>query len=343
MPVTVVPLPGGQGPPRVDVSSPLAERDLAVLPGGPCVVQLSAPMRGTDHEVLGRWIAEHPEAELRVHGRLPESLCFLEHYPRLRAFSLDSASRDVTDATGLEHLPETLRSLTLDVRLPGGSLEVLSRFRELRSLRLGEVRRLPGSVAGLPVTELHLAGVRTLDGISALADVTTLRLRSVSADLAPLLALGRLTDLTLALGGCQDLTPLAELPGLRRFSARQVRGVVDLGPVVGGRLEELDVAQLRRVTALPPLARARALRRVTLEHMRGLTDLAPLAAAPALQELALIEMQHLGPGDLAPLAGHPTLTRVDVGLGSHRKNLAARDLVHVPGSYGGHPWPVPGP
>jgi hypothetical protein len=73
--------------------------------------------------------------------------------------------------------------------------------------------------------------------------------------------------------------------------------------------------------------------------MRGLSDLGPLRDAPALRELWLIEMEHLQPEDVAVLAGHPTLTQMHVGLGSDRKNLAARDALRITGNYGGHPWP----
>lgn len=340
MPVTVVSDAFGAHPARVEVRSPLDDRDLALLPNGPCVVQFSNPLTCPEHERLGQWFDTHPDAELRAYGQLPDTLDFLRHYPRLGGFTLDCAYRAITDATGLAHLPDTLHSLAIDVRLPGsGTLDVLARFRELRTLLLGTIRRLPKVLAGLPVTELTLSEVKTLDGISALPGVTTLRLYSVSADLAPLLALDHLTDLTLTLGGCRDLTPLAQLPGLRRFEAALVRGLADVSPVVGERLEDLHLASLRQVTALPPLTRARSLRRVHLQHMRGLADLAPLEDAPALQELSLIEMQHLQPENLTPLARHPTLATVSIGLGSNRKNLAARDLIQIPGNYGGHTWP----
>jgi hypothetical protein len=339
VPVAVVVEAAGADVARVEVSSPLTSRDLKLLPEGPCVVQFHDPLTSREHALLGRWFEAHPEAGLRAYGRLPNTLEFLEHYAHLGGFTLDGGYRETIDAAGLRHLPDTLRSLEIDVQLSDDDLEILARFRALRTLRLGGIRRLPDALAGLPVTDLHLAGVKTLDGIAALRDVATLRLNGVSADLTPLVTLGQLTDLTLALGGCKDLTPLVRLPRLRRVAAWRVRGLVDLGPVVKEQLEELHVAQLRHVTALPPLTRARALRRVTLEHMRGLTDLTPLREAPALRELALVEMEHLDPGDLGALAGHPTLATVNVGLGSNRKNLAARDLIRIPGNYGGHPWP----
>jgi hypothetical protein len=338
MPVTVVVEAADRDPVRVEASGPLTGVDLDLLPDGPCVVQISNPLRPADHERLGRWFESHPDAELRAYGQLPENLDFLVHYPRLDRFTLDGSDHTITDATGLRHLPETLHSLAIDIGVRC-DLEVLARFRELRNLRLVGVRQGPEALAGLPVRELHLSGLTTLEGIETLPGVATLRLNSVTADLGPLRALEHVTDLTLVLGGCKDLTPLAQLEGLHRFEACRVRGLADVSPVLGEHLEELYLAHLPQVTAFPPLNRAHALRRITLEHMRGIADLATFGEAPALRELALVEMEHLEPRNLATLAGHPTLATVSIGLGSNRKNLAARDLIRIPGDYGGHPWP----
>jgi hypothetical protein len=325
---------------RVEVSSPLRSRELLSLPHGPCVVQFGSLLSRSEHEQLGTWFAEHPDAELRVYAGLPTTLDFLRAYPHLTAFTLDS---DVTDASGLAFLPDSLRSLVIDVGLPHrNDLDVLARLRELHTLGLGSIRRLPESARGLPVTTLALGGVKALDGIDSLPEVRKLWLNSATADLTPLLALRHLSDLTLALGGCNDLAPLAGFAPLRRFSAWLVRGLADIRPVARmPQLTELYLSKLRGVVEIPPLPDARSLEAVTLEHMRGLSDLAPLRDAPALRRLALIEMQHLQPEDVAVLAGHPTLTQLDVGLGSDRKNLAVRDAVRIAGNYGGHSWPPP--
>ena len=338
MPITTVAEGSSAYPARVEVSSPLRPRALPSLPHGPCVVQFGSLLSMSEHELLGNWFAEHPDAELRVYAGLPPTLDFLRAYPRLTAFTLDS---DVTDASGLAFLSDSLRSLVIDARLPRpNDLDALARFRQLDSLGLGGIRRLPDSVGGLPVTSLGLGNVKSLDGLGSLPDVRTLRLQSATADLTPLMKLPYLEDLTLALGGCRDLRPLAELRSLRRFSAWLVRGLDDISPLA--RLPELQkvyLSKLRGVVELPPLRDAQALTEVTLEHMRGLSDLGVLRDAPALRELRLIEMEHLQPEDVAVLAGHPTLSRMHVGLGSDRKNLAVRDALRIDGNYGGHPWP----
>jgi len=341
MTVTTVTPASSAHPARAEVNTPLRPGELASLPDGHSVVQLGSELSTEEHELLGQWFAEHPDAELRVYAGPPRTLDFLEAYPHLTAFTLDA---EVADAAGLAFLPDSLRALTIDARLPSPTdLDVLARFRDLDVLGVSGVRRLPASAAGLPIRTLHLGNVRTLDGLGSLPHVRTLRLQSVSADLAPLTELLHLEDLTLALGGCSDLGPLAQVPSLRRFSAWLVRGLTDIGPLTRlPQLREMCLATLAAVHDLPPLRDARSLTDVTLEHMRGLTDLGPLRNAPALRKLSLIEMEHLQPDDVAVLAGHPTLTELHVGLGSDRKNRAARDALRIAGSYGGHPWPPAG-
>ncbi|GAA3159187.1 hypothetical protein GCM10010531_08200 [Blastococcus jejuensis] len=338
MPVITVAEGSSAYPARIEVSSPLHPRELRSLPHGRCVVQLGSLLSMGEHELLGTWFAEHPDAELRVYAGLPATLDFLRAYPRLTALTVDS---EVTDASGLAFLPDSLRSLIIDCRLPQpNDLDALARFRSLDTLGLSGIRRLPDSVRGLPVTKLHLGNVKILDGLGHLPHLRTLRLRNASADLTPLIGLSYLEDLTLAVGGCGDLGPLAELSSLRRFSAWLVRGLDDVSPLARlPKLEDAYLSKLRGVDRLPPLVDAQSLAKVTLEHMRGLSDLGPLRDAPALRLLSLIEMEHLQPEDVAVLVGHPTLTQVHIGLGSDRKNLAVRDALRISGSYGGHPWP----
>jgi hypothetical protein len=197
------------------------------------------------------------------------------------------------------------------------------------------MRRLTG------LTDLAVMGpVSSLAALSDLTGLQALELRSVACDIEPIRALTRLEELTLTLGGVRDLTPVRGLPKLRRFAARLVRGLADVGPL--GRVEHLEALaldKLKQVTRLPDLSDAGALGKVELTHLRGLRDLTPLRRAPALRVLRLVEMEHLRPADVAVLAGHPTLRELYVGLGNDRKNLAARDALRITGAYGGHLWP----
>ena len=188
------------------------------------------------------------------------------------------------------------------------------------------------------VRELHVMGpVRDLAPVIRLPRLEILALRSVRmGDLAILAEIPRLRNVQLRLGSVENLEVLAELPQLDYLEVWQVRGVADLS--VLGRLTSLQALHLHNlphVHTLPDLSRARHLRRVHLQYLHGLHDLSPLASAPALEEVLLVAFRHLQPEQLAPLASCPSLRRVDVGLGSDRKNRAARDLLQLPGGYGG--------
>ncbi len=63
--------------------------------------------------------------------------------------------------------------------------------------------------------------------------------------------------------------------------------------------------------------------------------------APALEAAELIDMRHLQPQDLAPLAGLPRLKAVTPGLGSLRKNEAAAALLGLPPVSGPYDWRQP--
>ena len=282
-----------------------------------------------------------PQADLRVYGDVPPDLEFLRHYPALEGFVLDCATSPVGDASGLRHLPESLQRLELDVPLPRQErLDTLYRFRALRTLTLRVGKQLPKSVAGLPVNDLTLVGVRSLEGIGVLSQVTALRLQSVTADLTPLGELAQLAELTLALGGSHELMPLSLVTSLRRFSAWRVRGLHDVSPLAQhAYLEMMHLEQMKQVNTLPSFGGAAALATVTLQHMRGLRDLTPLRDAPALRVLQLPEMQHLEVEGVVGLAGHPTLEKVGLGLGSHKKNLAVQRALRLPDSYGDYDRP----
>src|SRR6185369_16448690 len=141
----------------------------------------------------------------------------------------------------------------------------------------------------------------------------------------------RLRSLDLKLGGTRDLRLLPRIGELRYLELWMIRGLTDVSAV--GEIPTLRVLflqALRQVERLPDFSRATELRRIRLETMKGLRDLRPLATAPALEAVELIDMRHLQPKDLAPLAGLPKLKGVTPGLGSLRRNEAATAMLGLP-------------
>lgn len=328
----------------VEVTHPVSKKEARKL--GPLVrvVQFSTPLKDSDHQILSSWIAGHSEVTLRVYGRGATDLDFLHWYPRVSGFSVDCAYVEFGNVEGLRYLPDDLKSLSLGIAMPKGTdLGSLARFGQLEDLALSHQRRLPAFLAELgTLRRLHLEGpVRDLDALAALTTLTDLTLRSVTADLSPLLALHQLDRLAIKLGGCADLKLVPKIGHLTYLELWMVRGLTDLS-FVGEMtsLEYLFLQALRGVVHLPDLSRCTSLRRIHLETMKGLHDLRALASAPALRRLNIVDAGHLTEQDLLPLRPL-SIEDFGIGLGSDRKNSAARQLLQLPGSYGGLKFPVP--
>jgi hypothetical protein len=291
------------------------------------VVQFDRRLTDEDFAQLGEWFRAYPEMNLRAYGSYDHSITdleFLRFFPTLRRFAADALWDSLSSLDGLRHLPPDLEELGIGATRATLDLAVLARF--------------PG------LTWLFLEGqTKHLEVISGLAALRDLTLRSITMpDLSLLLSLTGLRSLDLKLGGTRDLRLLPRVGELRYLELWMIRGLTDVASV--GRipsLRALFLQALRQVEALPDFREATELQRVRLETMKGLRDLRPLATAPALEGVELIDMRHLQPEDLAPLAGLPHLKAVTPGLGSRRKNDAAAALLGLPPVKGPFDWTMP--
>ena len=299
-----------------EVSSPLTAEMLRPAPTGRGVVQFRTRLSDDDFGQLGEWFRAYPEMTLRAYGSYDHSITdleFLRFFPTLRRFGADALWDSLTSLDGLRHLPPELEELGIGATKARLDLAGLSRFPELRWLFLeGQTKHL-----------------EAISGLRRLYDLT---LRSITMpDLSLLLPLTGLRSLDLKLGGTRDLGLLPRVGELWYLELWMIRGLTDVSAVGDIRsLRALFLQALRQVEMLPDLSRATSLRRVRLEGMKGLRDLGPLATAPALEAIELIDMRHLQPKDLAPLAGLPNLKAVTPGLGSRRRNEAATAMLGLP-------------
>jgi hypothetical protein len=173
---------------------------------------------------------------------------------------------------------------------------------------------------------------KDIEAIAELTNLTSLTLRSITLpDLTLLTPLHRLLALDLKLGGTRHLDSLPNIGALQYLELWQIRGLDDITAISQiDTLEHLFLQAIRNVTELPPLHACSRLQRVHLETMKGLTDLTPLLTAPALTDLMLADMGHLALADITVLQTHPTLQRLSVGLGSHRRNSEVKRLLPLP-------------
>jgi len=322
----------GDPPPTSDfreVSSPLTVEMLQPSPSGRGVVQFRKRLTDDDFRQVGEWFRPYPEMRLRAYGSYDHSITdleFLRFFPTLRRFGADALFDSLQSLDGLRHLPADLEELAIGETRAKLDLGILSRFGDLKRLFLeGQTRHL--------------------EVISSLTSLDDLTLRSITMpDLSLLLPLVRLRSLDLKLGGTHDLRLLPRVGALWYLELWMIRGLTDVSAIGGiPSLRSLFLQALRQVTALPDMSQATALRQVCLETMKGLRDLRPLATAPALEAVELIDMRHLQPEDLAPLAGLPHLKAVTPGLGSRRKNDAASALLGLPMVRESYDWRQPEP
>jgi hypothetical protein len=309
----------GDPPPaaeRRQVASPLTEEMLRPSPTGKGVVQFDRLLTDGDFERLSEWMARYPEMMLRAYGSYDGSirdLEFLRFFPTLRRFDADALDSRIQSLDGLRHLPEDLEELAIGDTKPRQDLAILGRFRQLRSLWV----------------EGHTKHIEVVGELTALEKLS---LRSVTIpDLSVMLPLRSLQALEIKLGGTTDLRLLPRIGEVRYLELWLIRSLDDIAPIGQmASLRSVFLQALKRVDRLPDFTRAPNLRRVHLMQMKGLRDLRPLATAPSLKELLLIEMPQLQVDDLRPLLGLPRLRAITLGLGSTRKNDAAKALLDLP-------------
>lgn len=278
---------------------------------------ISKLLTDSDFARLADWFRKYPQLSLRVGSDKPggsiADLEFLRFFPFIRHFGAVTLFHSLQSIEGLRFVSPDLETLDIGATKHKLDLAVLERFPRLKWLAL----------------EGQTKGIAAISTLTALEDLT---LRSITLpDLSLLLPMTGLRALDIKLGGTKDLSLLPRIGKLEYLELWMIKGLTDLSAV--GRLPRLRylfLQALRRVEKLPDLSMDTDLRRVHIETMKGIRDLRPLATAPALEQLALVDMLHLQPEDLRPLVGLQNLKGVDVGLGSDRKNKAARALLQLP-------------
>jgi hypothetical protein len=240
-----------------EVRSPLDPESLRVLVRGGRV-QFSESLDQADLDCLARFIAVHPDVELRVHGFERFDLRALQRFEALRSLILD-----VGHADGVEGLIALSQLSTLRT----GARNILPALARLPRLRTLELRR---GAAKIEATSLELL---------TLVDTDPPRLSDLPC--AP-----NLRELTLA-----HMTPLIEdigaLPMLARLELRDLalRQLPDLSRNMN--LRSVALRGVRHLRDLEPLTRAPQLAELRIERMPQLevSDFARLAAQSRLHAI----------------------------------------------------------
>ena len=261
----------------------------------PLRLQFDTPLPDDVLAATAEVLRRHPDVQLRAYGR-----------------DLDPGLSWLTGFEHVEHLSIELWDAT--------SFDVLGGFTNLRSLGLGETKSRRPSLSFLRQLE-HLddlwleAHDKDFDAIGDVASLRRLALRVPrTKTLDPLRGHPSIEVFEMDFGGIRDLSPLADLPGLRALQLYQLRKLHtnDLEPLGElASLEVLSLGALRNVENLRALARgpAATLRLLLLERLTGLTTLADLTACAMLEELGLYDTRPAD-GRLDVLLECPRLNRL---------------------------------
>jgi hypothetical protein len=277
-------------------------------------VRLQTELTDDGYRRVAALLDGRPDVTLWVDDR-GEDLSLLRWFPDLR--QLQALSLRLRSIEGVRATP-SLEVLTLGDTLKTVSLAPVASLGGLRGLYVNGTWRHPEVISEL--TALETLGIGTID-------------------LELLLPLTRLRSFTSGLGTIHHWERLPEVGRLERLELYRLRKIGDASPIAElTALRHLSLASISAITTIPSLARCDELRRVDLEAMKGITDLRGIADARRLRYLLLVDMPQLRPEALRPFVGHPSLRAGVFGLGSLRRNDAARDLVALPPIVGENPW-----
>lgn len=235
--------------------------------------------------------------------------------------------------------------LNLGLGWPGGPLDFLARFPELKMLSLDrwehkDIRPL-AALRGLERLNLSCQFGPFDFGVFPKLRFATVRWRPAAASLLalpgleellvegypheglkPLAALKRLRWLGLFSRKLVSLEGLADLVSLRALSLTSCPSLVDL-EALGSMpsLEQLQFHSCRGVTSLEPMASLISLKYLKLEQSGRVGSVRPLQGLKRLEELYLIGIT-VEDGDLSPLLSLPSLRRVALARSRRHSHTA---------------------
>ena len=167
--------------------------------------------------------------------------------------------------------------------------------------------------------------------LGSFRNLEELSLRSITLpDRSILTSLDELRSLKLKLGGTNDQTLLPRIGKLEHLEIWQVRGLVVLSPIGDlERLRYLFLETLSRVEKLPDFGGTPEPERPHTEGLKGPTSITAIANAPNIRDL-MLDVPQLRIDDIACLVDHPTISAASIGLGSVKRNDEAREVMGLP-------------
>lgn len=243
------------------------------------------------------------DVELRLLGYAAESFEFLRYFPGLQRLNVQVPI--VRNIDGLRHVADSLKEFTLASTTIRLSLRPVADCAQL--------------------TFLHLQ--RQAKDFDALRSLTRLRYLGLSGvslpDLSALLSFQNLQSLFLGFCKPLDLGLLGQFATLEALHLIKINNLRDLSALrLARNLRRIELEWLPHVESLPDLSELARLEELEISIMKSLRDISAIAKAPALRFLGLWGCEALSVESFECLVGHPTLKRLNFGVGGQKKNNA---------------------
>lgn len=265
-------------------------------------ISLQTPKTDAELRQVAKLWNGRRDVELRLMGHATQDFEFLRHFPGLERLNVECPI--IRSIEGLRHVADTLKEFTLAHTTVRHSLRPVADCTRLESLHLQ--RHTKDFAALQALTGLHYLG---LSGIS-LPNLSTLPFKHLRS---------------LFIGFCKpiDLALLDQFTELEALHLIKINKLNDLsGLRLGRSLKRIELEWLPHIETLPDLSELTQLEEVELSTMKSLRDVSSIARAPALRFLGLWGCPSLTPQSFQCLLGHPTLKRVNFGIGRLKDNDA---------------------
>ena len=264
-------------------------------------VCIQKPKNDLDMQQVSRLWNGRRDVELRLLGYAARDFEFLRYFPGLARLNVQVPI--IRNIDGLRHVAESLKEFTLASTTERLSLRPLAACAQLESLHLQRQQKDFAKLRSLArLRYVGLSGV-SLKDLSALLPFEHLR--------------------SLFLGFCKpiDLGLLGRFTGLEAINLMKINNLHDVSALrLGRNLRRIELHWLPHVETLPDLSELARLAEVEIETMKSLRDVSSIARAPALRFLGLWDCKSLTPQSFECLRGHPTLKRLNFGVGRLKDN-----------------------
>jgi Leucine-rich repeat (LRR) protein len=286
---------------NVDTDATLGLDPWRPLPEDCNCLCVQTPKTDAEMQQLAKLWNDRRDVELRLLGYATEDFEFLRHFRGLERFHVESPI--IRDIEGIGHVADTLREFALANTTVRLSLRPLASCTQLESLHLQRQKKDFAALHGLErLRHLGLSGV-SLPDLSALLPYPNLR--------------------SLFLGFCKplDLGLLGRFEQLESLHFIKIHNLPEVSALKLGRgLRRIELEWLPHVETLPDLSGLTRLEELEISKMKALRDITSIARAPALRFLGLWDCPSLTPESFQCLIRHPTLKRLNFGIGSLKKN-----------------------